>query len=81
MVYDVYCDGHISGTTCGMPLGMSTGEIQPLQITASSSEPPHWPHRARLNSPGGWCAASDDKSPTFMVGVLHMISFIILTDD
>ncbi len=74
----MYFDGHILGSTCGMPLGMSTGEIQPLQITASSSESPHWAHRARLNSHGGWCAAPEDKTPTFMVGVLHLhISLLI----
>lgn len=56
-----------SESACGMPLGISTGDVGALQMTASSTQSPHWTHRGRLHSEGIWCAQTTDATPTFTV--------------
>lgn len=58
---------YVTGTECGLPLGISTGKIKDLQLTSSSSSVPYPTHRGRLNSPSLWCADHKDQKPTFMV--------------
>ena len=54
-------------TKCGLPLGMSTGEIKAIQVSASSSFASFWPNLAMLNSYSIWCADPTDKNPSLTV--------------
>ena len=58
-----------TATDCGLPIGISTGEIPSLSLLASSSIQNHEPHKARLGGGGRWCAARSDANPAFTVSV------------
>ena len=67
----------ISETSCGVPLGMSTGEVPANQISASSFDAPHWPHLARLNAGTYWCADQHDLQPRFLVSTIKSTFFYL----
>lgn len=56
------------GTSCGLPLGMTTGQIKAVQITASSWENlTTLPHFARLFKNSNWCPQTSDNQPYLQV--------------
>ena len=60
----------LSGTGCGRPLGMVSGEIRDFQISYSSDTADYMYDQGRLLLPGpGWCASADDDKPYFQVTV------------
>ena len=75
---------------CNVPLGMTNGEIQDSQITASSEDAhgdhDHGPNRARLdlqsvgNRKGAWSAGSNDVKQWIQVdlGAITSVSGIVI---
>ena len=64
---------YISGSSCGLPLGLSTGEVGAVQLTASSYSGHNFPHQARLNTPGVWCADPNDTQPYLQVPFVNAV--------
>ncbi|CAD5123495.1 DgyrCDS11838 [Dimorphilus gyrociliatus] len=59
------------GTGCGLPLGLASGQIKAVQISASSEEDSTTlPFFARLYRGGGWCPHYTDKQPYIQVNLI-----------
>lgn len=56
---------------CGRRLGLVTGDVYDYQLESSSNkDSEHLAECGRLFYPDhGWCAASDDVNPWFMVNI------------
>ncbi len=71
----------MAGTNCGIALGVSTGDVKVMQLSATSATAPYRPHMAHLFGQEAWCATSNEQQPIFTVCSIsaqicnYMISF------
>jgi len=56
-------------SACTLPLGLQSGKIPDLDVTASSHLSQYRPSEARMNSMKhfGWCAGKDDQNAELII--------------
>lgn len=54
-------------------MGVASGDVTSVQMTASSYSKPKWPHMGRLNNYMSWCADEEDTQPYLQVMSLYLV--------